>query len=57
MNEKLRAAIYRLVAAIFVLLVARGVILAEEAPLWLDIVSSLLGLGAAGLATANTSMK
>lgn len=56
MNERVRAAIYRLAVAIFVLLVARGVVLAEEAPLWLDIISSVLGLGTAALATAHTSM-
>jgi hypothetical protein len=57
MSEKTRAYIYRVLLAVFVLLVARGVITAQEAPLWLDFIAAGLGVAGAGLATANTSTK
>lgn len=57
MTEAKRAYIYRIVLAVMVIAVARGFISQEEAPIWLEIVLAVLGLGSVGLATANTSTK
>lgn len=55
--EHIRAYIYRIVLAVMVIAVARGLIAQEEAPLWLELILGVLGLGSAGLATKNTSRK
>ena len=55
--KPVRAYIYRTLVAIMALAVLKGIITKDELPLYLEVILSLLGLGGAGLATANTSTK
>ena len=56
-DERTRAYLYRIVAAAIPLLIVAGVITGEDAAVWLGLASAILGLGGAGLATANTTTK
>ena len=56
-DERTRAYLYRIVAAAIPLLILAGVITGEDAAVWLGLASAVLGLGGAGLATANTTTK
>lgn len=57
MKEATRAYIYRIVVVLMALAVGRGLITQDEAPLWLGLALSVLGLGTASLAAKNTSTK
>lgn len=51
-SPRTRTYIYTVAVAAIPLLVIAGIIAADEAALWLNLVAALLGLGAAGTATA-----
>lgn len=55
MNEKTRAYLYRIALGLLALAGAFKLIGPEDTPLYVEIISAVLGLGAAGLASANTS--
>lgn len=58
LTEPTRAYIYRVALAVLALLVIYGVVSAG-APVngWAELITAVLGIGSAGLATANTSTK
>lgn len=56
-NEAQRAYIYRIALAVLAILVARGFIADGEAPMWAEIIGSVLAIGSTGLAVANTSTR
>ena len=51
-SPRTRTYIYTVAVAAIPLLVIAGIIAADDATLWLNLVAALLGLGAAGTATA-----
>jgi len=55
--ETTRAYIYRVALAALAVLSLYGLIGPDEVPVWTSVIVALLGLGSAGLATANTSRK
>jgi hypothetical protein len=55
MTEKTRAYLYRVALALLAVAGAYGLIGPDDTPVWVNVVSAVLGIGAAGLATANTS--
>lgn len=55
MSEKTRAYIYRIVLAVIPLLVVFGVVSEDQVTEWVALAAAVLGTGAAGLATGNTS--
>ena len=57
MSESTRAYIYRVILAVMAIALFKGLVTQDELPLYLEVILSLLGLGSAGLATANTSTK
>lgn len=57
MSEKTRAYIYRVSLALFAVAVAYKLIEQDDVPVLVDVVAAVLGIGNAGLATANTSTK
>lgn len=56
-TEATRAWIYRVVTAAIPILVAAGVVAGGDAQLWLGLAAAVLGVGAGGLATVNTSTR
>ncbi len=54
MSEAKRAYFYRIALAVMALAAAIGVVKGDDLPLWINIVGAVLGIGSAGLATANT---
>ena len=54
MSESTRAYIYRILVALSLLVVARGLVSESEVTLWLGVAAAVLGNG---LAVANTSTK
>ena len=56
-TETRRAYLYRVALAVMALLTIYGVVDADTAPVWLGVVFAVLGIGSAGLATANTTTK
>lgn len=48
-----RQAIYRVVAAVMALLIARGLVTQEQADLWLQVITQGLALASVLLASAN----
>lgn len=55
MPENQRAYIYRVCVALIPILVAAGIVAGGDAQLWLGLAAAVLGVGSAGLATANTT--
>lgn len=55
MSEKTRAYIYRIVLAVIPLLIGLGFIPEVHSTAIVELAAALLGVGAAGLAVANTS--
>ena len=57
MTEAKRAYIYRVVLVLLAVAVAYGLIEGTDVDLWTQLVTAVLGIGASGLATKNTSTK
>lgn len=57
MKESTRAYIYRVLTVLVPVVGFYGIAQEGEAELWLTVASVVLGVGAAGLASANTSTK
>lgn len=57
MPEHVRAYLYRVATATIPLLVVVGVVAGDQAQLVLNVVAAVLGVGASGLAAANTTTK
>lgn len=57
MPESTRAYIYRVVLAVIPVLVAFGYVQGGDVTLWTNLAAAVLGLGASGLATVNTTIK
>lgn len=57
LTESRRAWLYRIVVAAIPLLVIAGVVSSEDAAAWIALAAAILGVGAAGLATVNTTTK
>lgn len=57
MPEHVRAYLYRIATALIPLLVVLGVVAGDQAQLVLNVVAAVLGVGASGLAAANTTTK
>jgi hypothetical protein len=55
LTERQRAYWYRLALGFLAVLVLAGIVSGDDLPVWADLVAAALGLGSAGLATANTS--
>ena len=55
MSEKTRAYVYRIVLAVIPLLILFGLIPEDQSAEWVALAAAVLGTGAAGLATVNTS--
>lgn len=55
LTESTRAYIYRIVLAIFAVLILYGLIAPDQLPVWTEIAAAILAFGTNGLATANTS--
>ena len=53
-DEKTRAYVYRVIAALIPVLVVVGVVGPEDAAVWLGLAAAVFGFGAAGLASKNT---
>lgn len=51
-NPKFRTYLYGVAVAIFAVLVMYDIVNADQAPTWLQLIESLLGLGATGTALA-----
>lgn len=56
-SEPTRAYIYRIALAVLAVLVVYGLLGPDEVPVWTEVVSAVLGIGATSLATANTSTR
>jgi len=54
-NEATRAWLYRIIVAAIPILVALGYLAGDQAQLWLGLAAAVLGVGASGLAVANTT--
>lgn len=57
LSESVRAAFYRLAAAVIAALVAKGIISEDESLVWGEFVVAAVGLLAALLASANTKLR
>lgn len=57
MTEQTRAWIYRVALVLIALAGIYGLVTEEQAATWVMLVTTLLGVGASGLASANTSTK
>jgi hypothetical protein len=57
MKESTRAYVYRILLVLVPVLGFYGIAQEGEAELWLTVASVVLGVGASGLAAANTSTK
>jgi hypothetical protein len=55
MSEATRAYLYRIALALLALAGVFKLIGPEDTPVYVEVVSAVLGIGAAGLATAHTS--
>jgi len=57
LTEQRRAYAYRVALAVLAVLTAYGILGPEDVGVWTGVAAAVLGLGSAGLATANTSTK
>lgn len=55
MNPKARFALYIVLAAVLATLAGRGIITQQEAQVWTDVVTQILGAAALALAAANVT--